>query len=54
MLSLGGIFTEEIDRNSDPRACNVYRDLEFPQDVYQDIEEFYEEAAPAGHDKLAH
>ena len=27
----------------DPRACNVYRDLQFPEDVYEDIEEFYEE-----------
>src|SRR5205085_1027924 len=29
----------------DPRACNVYRDLEFPEDVYEDIEEFYEQTA---------
>ena len=29
----------------DPRACNVYRDLQFPDGVYQDIEEFYEELA---------
>jgi hypothetical protein len=27
----------------DPRACNVYRDLQFPEDVYEDIEHFYEE-----------
>ncbi len=26
----------------DPRACNVYRDLQFPEGVYEDIEEFYE------------
>lgn len=32
----------------DPRACNVYRDLEFPQDVYEDIEEFYEEVVESG------
>src|SRR5438270_8940187 len=29
----------------DPRACNVYRDLHFPEDVYEDIEEFYEQTA---------
>src|SRR5690242_7145278 len=29
----------------DPRACNVYRDLTFPEGVYEDIEEFYEERA---------
>jgi hypothetical protein len=27
----------------DPRACNVYRDLQFPDHVYEDIQEFYEE-----------
>ena len=27
----------------DPRACNVYRDLQFPEGIYEDIEEFYEE-----------
>ena len=26
----------------DPRACSVYRDLQFPHDVYQDIQQFYE------------
>jgi hypothetical protein len=31
----------------DPRACNVYRDLQFPDDVYEDIEDFYEELAEA-------
>jgi hypothetical protein len=29
----------------DPRACNVYRELSFPKDVYEDIQEFYEERA---------
>ena len=29
----------------DPRACNVYRDLQFPEQVYEDIQEFYEELA---------
>jgi hypothetical protein len=27
----------------DPRACNVYRDLQFPDKVYEDIEHFYED-----------
>jgi hypothetical protein len=27
----------------DPRACNVYRELQFPEDVYEDIQEFYED-----------
>ena len=26
----------------DPRACNVYRELHFPDGVYEDIQEFYE------------
>lgn len=26
----------------DPRACNVYRELNFPDGVYDDIQEFYE------------
>lgn len=34
----------------DPGACNVYRDLKFPDEVYEDIEEFYEQAAGA-HDR---
>ena len=29
----------------DPRACNVYRDLQFPEGVYEDIHEFYEDTA---------
>jgi hypothetical protein len=29
----------------DPTACNVYRDLEFPDGVYEHIQEFYEERA---------
>jgi hypothetical protein len=28
----------------DPRACNVYRELQFPEGVYEDIQDFYEEA----------
>lgn len=27
----------------DPAACNVYRDLKFPEHVYEHIREFYEE-----------
>jgi hypothetical protein len=29
----------------DPRACNVYSELSFPEGVYEDIQEFYEERA---------
>ena len=32
---------------NDPDACNVYRDLKFPDGVYEDIQEFYEEKAEA-------
>jgi hypothetical protein len=28
--------------SEDPRACNVYRELKFPDGVYEDIEDFYE------------
>lgn len=31
----------------DPGSCNVYRDLHFPDEVYEHIEEFYEERAEA-------
>ena len=27
----------------DPDACNVYRDLKFPDNVYEHIEEYYEQ-----------
>lgn len=38
---------------NDPDACNVYRDLKFPDGVYEHIQEYYEQkaarpAAPAG------
>lgn len=33
----------------DPRACNVYRELQFPDGVYEDIEEFHEEVAEHEH-----
>ena len=29
----------------DPAACNLYRDLQFPDGVYEHIQEFYEETA---------
>ena len=29
----------------DPNACNVYRDLKFPEDVYNKINEFYQQKA---------
>lgn len=31
----------------DPDACNVYRDLKFPQEVYEHIQEYYEQKAEA-------
>lgn len=31
--------------SDDPSACNVYRDLQFPDGVYEHIQEFYEEQA---------
>ena len=33
----------------DPASCNVYRELRFPQDIYDQINEFWEEQA-ANHD----
>lgn len=33
----------------DPDAGNVYRDLKFPDDVYQHIEEYHEKKAEAEH-----
>lgn len=32
----------------DPDACNVYKDLKFPQRVYDHIEEYYEDKAGGG------
>lgn len=29
----------------DPEACNVYQDLRFPDDIYENIEEYYEQKA---------
>ncbi len=31
----------------DPDSCNVYRELRFPDHVYENIEEYYEEKADA-------
>jgi hypothetical protein len=31
----------------DPNACNVYADLQFPEGIYDNINEFYEEQAEA-------
>lgn len=31
----------------DPNACNVYRELEFPEEVYEQIGDFWEERAEA-------
>ena len=33
----------------DPDSCNVYRDLQFPDDVYERIQEYHEEKAEAAH-----
>ena len=33
--------------DGDPDACNVYRDLRFPDRVYRHIEEYYEEKVEA-------
>ncbi len=29
----------------DPNACNLYRELQFPEEIYDNIEEFWEERA---------
>ena len=31
----------------DPRQCNVYRDLKFPREIYDRIEQFYSEPVSA-------
>ena len=31
----------------DPGSCNVYRELRFPEEIYDNIEEFYEQQAEA-------
>ena len=37
----------------DPRVCNLYRDLQFPEGVYEDIQEFYEDKAREREDNAA-
>ena len=32
----------------DPSACNVYRELRFPDEIYQQIDEFWQEVSEAG------
>jgi len=34
-------------KGTDPDSCNVYKDLEFPDGVYEHIEEYYEQKAEA-------
>jgi len=31
----------------DPNSCNVYRELQFPEQIYEHVEEYYEERAEA-------
>jgi hypothetical protein len=37
----------------DPDACNVYSDLQFPESIYENINEFYEEQAEASEESEA-
>jgi hypothetical protein len=37
----------QICPDDDPNGCNVYRELKFPDEVYERIEEFWEEKAGA-------
>ena len=32
----------------DPNSCNVYRDLQFPDEIYEQIDDYWEEKAEAG------
>ncbi len=34
----------------EPNACNVYRELKFPDDIYENIDDFWEEKAEAEKD----
>jgi hypothetical protein len=34
----------------DPNGCNVYRELQFPEDIYEQIDDFWEERAEAQED----
>ena len=33
----------------DPNSCNLYRELQFPDDVYEHIEEYYEHNTDSNH-----
>jgi hypothetical protein len=35
-------------RTEDPDACNVYRNLPFPPEVFERINDYYEKRAEAG------
>lgn len=37
-----------IEKPEDPDSGNLYRELRFPEDVYEDINEYYEEKVEAG------
>jgi hypothetical protein len=37
----------------DPDSCNVYRELQFPDGVYDRIQEYHEEKAVAAHESTA-
>lgn len=37
----------QICPDDDPNGCNVYRELKFPDEIYERIEEFWEEKADA-------
>lgn len=37
----------QICPDEDPNGCNVYRELQFPDTIYERIEEFWEERADA-------
>jgi len=38
---------------ADPDACNVYKDLQFPDEVYESIQSYQEKKAEAHRDKAA-
>jgi hypothetical protein len=38
---------EICDEPSDPDACNVYKDLQFPRELYESIQQYREEKAEA-------
>lgn len=38
---------------ADPDSCNVYKDLKFPDEVYQSIQQYQEKKAEARHEDAA-